>query len=343
MSGFRYPDLNNGPGITDVILANEGWYNPRPFATADFEMSRGVNALGQLSFDLASADVVGYVGQFDRLRGKQVRWTHPTLGPWIGRIIAARPDPDSDVIDCTANGFLWNAKYRVAPKLNRLLSGPPGALIKQTFKAVAREEPLPIKGVDADEVGDPITFELRGQSLESIVRAIQTRSNQEWYLDPTDQRLKWRVRIGVDRRHEVQLVDGVHLADYTPLFTLDGLVNALHARPDDDRYQAARSFWVTRPESIEQYGRMEESVSYTGAVTRANVQAIARADLQRRSRRGRTITMQVVDVDNVFSLFGPGDTVTAVLSRMNVTYAVRVMVQSWRASTGVLTCTGMVV
>lgn len=340
--GFLYPNLANGPGECDVILCNAGWADPRIFATSDLSMSRGVNEHGQLSFDLTMTDMVGFVSRPDRLRKKWVRWTHPTLGPWIGRIITAVPDANAGVVDCTAQGMFWVSKRRIAPKTNELITGPPGALIDRTIKLVAREEPLPINGVDADEVGDPVTFELRGQTVDSIMRALQNRSNQEWYVDPSDQRLKWRVVYGADKRHSVQLVDGIHLADYTPYFTLEGVTNALNAQPDDDRYKAAKSFWVERPESIEEYGRLEESTNYPGSVVRSSVQPIARRDLERRSRRGRTITLKVVNEDNVFARFGPGDTVTAVLSRINLTLPVRVMVQSYQASTGILTCTGVV-
>ena len=340
--GFIYPDTQFGPGETDLILSNSGWYNPRIFNAGDLVMSRGINEHGELAFDLAIDDMVGYVARPDRLRRKWVKWTHPDLGPWIGRIVDARPDANNGVIDCKAVGFTWIMRRRVVPKQARLMTGPPGALVTQALKLVSREEPLPIKGVDADEEGSPITYELRGQQLDAVIRALQSRSNQEWYLDPDTQRFTWRTEYGVDRRHEVNLVDGVHISSYTPYFSLEGVTNALHAQPEDDRYAAARSFWVERTESIDEYGRLEESVSYPGSVTRATVQPIARRDLLRRSRRGRTLTIRVVNHDRVFSLFGIGDTVTVTLSRINYVTPFRVLVQSYRHDTRELTCTGIV-
>jgi hypothetical protein len=98
--------------------------------------------------------------------------------------------------------------------------------------------------------------------------------------------LQWRVQYGRDRSGSVQLVDGVHITGYDPTFTLDGLTNALFAMPDDNRYQAARAFWVERSESIDTYGRLEDTQTYVNAVTRSSIGPIARTDLLKRSRLG---------------------------------------------------------
>jgi hypothetical protein len=63
MTGAIAPTNRYGPGETDVVLTNAGGANPRPFATAGLAMNRGVNQHGQLGFDLAYRDTVGYVGQ----------------------------------------------------------------------------------------------------------------------------------------------------------------------------------------------------------------------------------------------------------------------------------------
>jgi hypothetical protein len=117
----------------------------------------------------------------------------------------------------------------------------------------------------------------------------------------------------------------------------------LWAAPADDRYRATRGFWEEHGPSIDEFGRLEEAQTYVGASTRANIRPLSKADLKRRLRRGRTVTFQVVNVDGCFAWFGPGDTIRVVLSRNSVSYDVRVLVQSYRADTGILTCSGYVI
>jgi hypothetical protein len=340
--GYVGPTCERGPGETDIVVTNPGGANPRQFHTWDLAMSRGVNEHGQLGFDLAYRDTIGYVSQSDRLRGKWVRWEHPQLGTWHGMIVDARPSPSLGVIDCTAVGFSWKFRKRITPKLGRTISGPPGAIVAQVLASAARDEALPVAGIDAEEIGDPITFESRSQKIDDVIRVLAYRTGQEWYVDPDTRRLQWRKRYGRDRSGSVQLIDGVHIGDFTPTFSLEGMVNALFAQPADDRYRAARGFWIERSESIDTYGRLEDAQTYPGAVTRSSIGPISREDLRLRSRRGRTLTIPVVNVDNCFSWFGPGDTITVVLSRLSVTYRFRVMVQSYNAATKVLTCSGVI-
>jgi hypothetical protein len=335
-------DHSIGPGLTDIILSNAGGAHPRPFHASDLVMSRKINDHGQLAFDLATRDTIGYVSQADRLQGKWVRWEHPDLGLWRGMIIDVRPDPDNGILDCAAFGFSWKFTKRVTPKIGRMISGPPGAIITQVLMTAAREDPLPIVGIDADEIGDPIEFESRGQMLDDVIRAVASRSGQEWYVDPETRRLQWQEQIGRDRSGTVQLVDGVHIVNYRLQASLEGKSNVLWAAPADDRYRATRGFFVERPESIDAYGRLEEAQTYTGAVTRSSIQPIARADLLRRSRRGRTLTFDAVNIDGCFGWFGVGDTIRVVLSRNSVSYDCRVMVQSYRSDTGVMKVSGYV-
>jgi hypothetical protein len=125
MATLDQPTNRYGPAETDIVLSNQGGASPRPFHASGLAMNRGVNQHGQLGFDLAYRDVVGYVSQPDRLRGKWVSWTHPTLGIWSGMVIDVRPNPDTGIIDCTAFGFSWKLRRRVTPKLMRAISGPP--------------------------------------------------------------------------------------------------------------------------------------------------------------------------------------------------------------------------
>jgi hypothetical protein len=342
MTGVIAPTAKFGPGETDVLLANAGGNNPRPFATGGLAMNRGVNQHGQLGFDLAYRDTIGYVGQPDRLRGKWVSWTHRTLGPWTGMVIDVRPDPDAGIIDCTAFGFSWRFRRRVTPKFSRPIAGPPGSIITSVITSAATDDPLPIEGIDAEEVGDPITYQARGQTIDDVISSVTAQTGQEWYVDPTTRRLQWRAQYGRDRSGSVQLVDGVHITGYDPTFTLDGLTNALFVMPADARYQAARAFWVERPESIDAYGRLEDTQTYVNAVTRSSIGPIARADLLKRSRLGRALQLTVVDTDGCFGWFGPGDTITVLLSRISTTYRMRVMVQSFEADTRTMTISGYV-
>lgn len=337
------PDLSNGPGLTDVILSHPGGADARVFSSSDFAMSRAVNDHGSLAFDLALDDVVAWVSSPDRLRFKWVRWgEHATLGVHTGVIIDVRSDPDLGIVDCTAYGHSWRLKRRITPRRDRVITGPPGAVITSILTSVGADDPLPISGIDADEAGDPITFEARAQNVYDVIRAVQTRSNQEWLVDPETRRLQWRVQIGTDRTGTVQLMDGVHIAGYAPVASGEGMTNALFAQPDDARYRAQRGFWATRDASIDLYGRLEESQTYVGAVTRSSLGPIARADLARRSRRGRTLTLDVADVDGCFGLFGLGDTIRVSLDRIETAYDFRVMAQSWRADTNILSMTGYV-
>jgi len=336
------PDCSVGPGLTDVTLSNPGGSDQHQFPTWDLVMSRGINEHGSLGFDLLVSDMVGYVGQHDRLRGKWVRWTHPTLGLWTGVIVDVRPDADTGIVDCVAQGHTWQFKKRITPKIDRALSGPAGAIVQQVITAVGQEDALPISGVDADESGDPITYEFRAQKLDDVIRAVQSRSDQDWYLDPEANRFQWRSPYGSDRTGEVQLVDGSHLIDYDAAFTLEGVSNVLFAQPTDNRYRATKGYWTVRPDHVDLYGRMEESQTYAGAVTRSSLGPIARADLERLSRRGRSLTVNVLDIDGCFGWFGVGDTIRLLLSRINVAYNFRVLVQSFSADTGLLTMTGVV-
>jgi hypothetical protein len=147
------PTNRYGPGRDRRRAEQSGRGHPRPFHASGLAMNRGVNQHGQLGFDLAYRDTVGYVSQPDRLRGKWVSWTHPTLGLWSGMVIDVRPDPDTGIIDCTAFGFSWKFRRRVTPKLMRAISGPPGAIVSSVLTSVGNDDPLPIAGIDAEESG----------------------------------------------------------------------------------------------------------------------------------------------------------------------------------------------
>lgn len=343
-----YPDTSVGPGAMDLLISRPGWGDVRTISAFDPVMSWEVSGVGTLSADVAVQDAwaIG-ADPLDRLRGMWVRHRHPTWGDWAGVITDAVPGAVDGLVEIGARSWLELAEKLLLPKVHRPPSGAPGAVVGWAVRSMALEGNATFERLTIDELGDDVTLELRGESLADVVTGTASNSGQEW-SDGTpkrmavsgDRELRWSDRIGRDLSREVELVANVHVVDGRAPMSLAPVENALYVTPADERYAAARGFWVLDPDSIALVGRREGSRAYAGAVTRSTLRPIAQSELARSVKRGRTARFDVVDQDGCFGWFDVGDTVRVTLPAADMAIALRMQAASLSPASGILTISG---
>ena len=343
-----YPDTSVGPGIADLLISRPGWGDVRTITAFDPTMSWEVSGVGTLSADVAITDAraIG-ADPLDRLRGMWVRHRHPTWGDWAGVVTDVVPGAVDGLVEIGARSWLDLGEKLLLPKVHRPPSGAPGAVVAWAVRTVADESNSPFERLTTDELGDDITLEIRGQTLADVVTSTASQTGQEW-SDGTPKRmaasinreLRWSDRIGRDLSREVELAAGVHVVDGRLPMSLAPVENALYVTPADERYAAARGFWVLDPASIAAVGRREGSRAYAGAVTRSTLRPIAQSELARSVARGRTARFDVVDEDGCFAWFDIGDTVRVTLPSAAMAISLRVQAASLSPASGILTISG---
>lgn len=343
-----YPDTSTGPGSTDLQIGRPGWGDVDTINCSRVSLSWEVSGVGTLSADVSVRDCwsIG-ADPLIRLRGRWIRYSHPTWGDWGGVVTDVVPGAVDGMVEIGARSWLELGDKLLLPKVSRPPSATPGGVVAWAIRTVADEGNGPFLSTAIDELGDPLTLQIRGQSLAGVVTSTARQSGQEW-SDGTPKRqaqgvereLRWSDRIGRDVRRSVELVAGMHTVDGRVNMSLAPLENALYVTPADERYAASRGFWVIDPESIEDVGRREGVRAFRGAVTRSTLTPLARSELAKSVLRGRTAQLDLVDQDGCFGWFDVGDTVRVTLPTSDMAIALRVKVASLTVPGEVLTISG---
>lgn len=330
----------DGPQVFELQVTRPGDGDPVRLSTAGISVGWQVESQQTFSAEVATDDLIYRFGTID-LRGSWLRWTHPTLGVWGGEINDVGSDSSTQTTELAALDFSALLASRRLAKVYDVTAAPPGGLVRRVVRDAGRDAGSYtwVTAFLIEEMGDPITLELRGGKVDEALRTISTNSGHEWWVDE-DRVLHWYRRRGRDCSGQVQLVEGRHVHNARYSLALGPIVNDLLVIPSDDTYAKTESLVIEDDASIRQVGRRQDQRLYTGLVTESTLRPLGTQDLRKLTKLGDTVTFDVVNVDGCFAWFREGDTINVLMPTINRRLTVRVMVRTYDTDTGVLSVSG---
>lgn len=333
-----------GPGLTEIGLSPIGGRDYRPFNTVSGRFHWEVSNTGTAGVDVATDDLQSYLGlgrSLANLRGRWLAFDDADAGRWGGIVIDVQPRPNDGLTHLGARSWSDVFAVRTVPKLNRMFSATAGAhILRILTDAQNKDDTLWLTDRQADETGESIALQYRGETIQDLMRRLVSRSGQEWWIDE-DRAFAWRARVGVDRTASRQIVENVHFIDFQPVWSLDPIRNDLFVTPADSRYERARGFTVEDVDSIQDVGRRQDRVAYAGAVTKSTILPIAKAALRASKQKGIAYSFTVLNVESCWSWFREGDAIRLIVPSLNMSANVRVMIRTLEADGRFLRCSGV--
>lgn len=331
-----------GPGLGDAVIAKWGDRGRVPLTLSGLAVSWAVNEAGELSGVAALDDVRDIVDNPEDLRGWWVTWEHPTLAPW-GGVITDVTAGSSSAVEVAARGWLALLDKRLTRRRSMAVTAPAGAIVSRLLRDVSTSPPTGLTDVDADEWGSFVTWQDDGGEILDALRQIADASDQDYGVGEDDRVFRWRRQWGADRSGSVQLVQGYHLADWTPAWSLDPIITEVILSNDDTRrFASAPGIAGRDAEAYAAFGPRQQRGTYHGRLQRSGVSAIAAKQSRKLSRLGRLIEFDVVDVDDCWGWFRRGDTITVLIADLDRALVVRCLVISWDQDTNVVRVSGEV-
>lgn len=275
----------------DVItLSRVNWSDPRQVRVSGVACDWSINAPGALHCALpVSAAQLTTFG--DDLKGLWLVYDHATAGRWAGVVVDNQANGDG-TMSLNATSMHWLlAKKRVSRRF-KTGNAPPGALALRIVRDVANERVVWITDIQADEDGELVSYEFRGDDAGQAIATISYDSHQSYTVTVTDDGLlafEWRVDLGSDKTGSVLLRENCELANVVVTESIDSVVNDIRAVSDERDWLTSVSSTQADPNSIDLYGRRQETRAYIGADS-SSLAARARTDLLRDALPVRTVT-----------------------------------------------------
>lgn len=339
----RIPSGASGPARGDVVIARHGDRDRQPLSCGGIIVSSEVNAAGAFSAFARTSDVLDIVANPEDLRGMWLTWPHPTLAGFGGVItdVAVR---SSGVIEIAAGGWLVLLAKHLTRRRDIQISAQAGAIAGRIVRDAGAVSPTGIAGVSADEWGEFVSWRDDGGEVLSAISRIANLSDQDYAVGEEDRIFYWRRQFGTDLSASVQLVQGYHIAEWRPSWSLDPVVTeVVLSSSNRNRFATAPSVAGNDPDAYAAFGPRQMRGTYRGRLPRSVVQGAAQKQAERLSRRGRVIDFDVVDVDGCFGWFRRGDTITIVIADIDRALQVRCLALSWSQDSNVLRVSGELV
>lgn len=339
----QIPRGTTGPAVGDVLIGEHGDRNRYPLQCGGLRVSWEVNAAGEFSGFARLTDVLTLTDAPSNLRGWWLWWEHPYLGPWGGVIqeVAIR---SGNVVEIAARGWLSLLDKRLTRRRDLAILAHAGAIAARLVRDAGAVEPTGITGVSADEWGEFVAWRDSGSDVLNAVSSLALMSNQDYVVGMADRVFYWRRSYGTDRSHNVQLVQGKHIAEWRPMWALAPVVTEVILSPSD-RNRFARPVAVAGrdAEAYAAFGPRQERGAIRGMVARQTVQAVASRQAEHLAARGRVIDLDVPNTDGCWDWFGFGDTITVNLPDIDDALVVRCRVRSWDQQSDVCRVSGEIV
>ena len=327
--------------LSTITLASRGWQDAQSVSVASVSASWGVSEIGRFSAIL-TVEQVRKLG-FTSLLGLWVLWEHPTLGRWGGVVEDRNVDLFRGTIELGGASFATLMRKKRTSRSQRISSAPAGSLWLRAVTDVQTDQDLDIDEANADEGGNLLTWEWRGDDLFQVTDALARAANHEYdvYLND-DLRIvaEFRERVGADKRGYVLLIEGRDVLGGTVAESTYDLINDILAVSGDDDWADADHAIVTNPDSIDLYGRQQATSAYDYATRRASLIPRAQEELVTLSVPSIPVTVRVAASNPQLSLFGVGDTVTLWSATANKHYDYRVLSRAIAADEGEVTLSG---
>lgn len=336
----RIPSGASGPALGDVILARHGDRGRQHLTMGGVAVSWEVNAAGAFSAFAPIDELLEISANPEDLRGWWLMWQHPTLASFGGPVtdVAIR---STGIVEIAATGWLALLAKRLTRRRDQAVSAQAGAIAARIVRDAGAVEPTGIAGVSADEWGDFVAWRDNGGEVISALGSLANLSDQDFAVGEDDRIFYWRRQFGADLSASVQLVQGYHIADWRPSWSLDPVVTeVVLSSSNRNRFATAPSVAGHDADAYGAFGPRQMRGTYRGRLPRAVVQSAAIKQAERLSRLGQLITFDVVDVDGCFGWFRRGDTITVVIADIDRALKVRCLALSWSQDANILRVSG---
>lgn len=334
------PSGASGPALGDVILARHGDRGRTPLFCSGIRVSWGVSVAGEFSAFCRLADALAIEPEPEDLRGRWLTWEHPTLGPWGGRVadVAVR---SSNTLELAGRGWLDLLDKRLTRQRDVAITAHAGAIAARLVRDAGAVHPTGIAGVAFDAWGEFVSWRDDGNEVLAALNRLAALSDQEYGVGEADRVFTWRRRIGRDLRDRVQLVQGAHIAEWRPSWSLSPVVTEVVLAPSDRRrFATAPAVAGHDAEAYARFGPRQVRGTVRGNLARASARAAATKQAEKLATLGRLIELDVVDYDGCWSWFRKGDTITVVLADIDRALAVRVLLMSWDQDSNLVRVSG---
>ena len=332
-------DVTWGPGLADVLISTIGGRNSIPIQAADLGVTWEVNRTSQMSADLPLSTVLENWTDPRSLEGQWISWTGHPAGDWGGVITSASPSRAQGVVTCACSDWSYYLAKRNLQKSVRTISGLPGGVAAALLTQALAIDTLWLNSITTYEEGDFTAVQINGQVLLDAMTRMAFDTDQEFDISASRD-FTWARRLGRDRTNSVQLNEGMEIAESSPVFDIADIVNDLTISPAVSRYQDSNARDVVDSASVIAIGRQQGQITTHDSVRPAAIRAIGAQEVARSAKRGATIALDVVDVNNCFAEFREGDTIRVVIASLGLAEDVRILQRGLVLSQSVLHVTG---
>lgn len=312
-----------------VTISDHGGTNPVILPISNPSASWEVSAIGRFSCHIP-AKRAHALGLGD-LKGKRLRWDHPTMGAWGGRIKRNPTETMAGTMELSADSHHAAMKGVLTPISMDTATGSPGQLALRLLTVSATDRRMPFDSIIASSGGPVLRVDLRGDDLFDVISSLASENDHEFDVTLNDDgTVDWafKRRVGNDLTANVILSEGWNVYGGTIAPTTDSIVNHILAVSDDQDWVTAPKKVVIAPDSITAYERQAETRRYTGMPGRASLNVRANADLTYDSLPAIPATITLRDNHPVLSLIRQGDTVRLWSDRQNAQYFFRIVSRS---------------
>lgn len=263
-----------------VTISKPGWVNPRPVLMSGIVATWVINQAGTFSGLLPTSDALA-LGYTD-LIGSWLYYEHSSGRIWSGVIQDEPSDLSGGTVEIAAATMHALLMTRVAPIIYSPLSGHAGALARRSITDVQTADPLPFRGISADETGPIIEIESRGTTIYDTLTDLAGQSGQEYDITVDRARnidFQWVVRLGEDKTDRVLLAEGYQIVGGRIDRSLPSVTNDIIGVAANDDYARSSTVRLEASASLSRFGRQQSIRRYDGVVSASAIRAKVRNDL----------------------------------------------------------------
>ncbi len=312
-----------------VLITRRGGGDPRLVPCDGASASWEVSAAGVFSAFVSLADLPVGIAPTN-LRGRWLRWEHPTAGAWGG--IVTSVSRDGSAVEIGATGFADLTRGRVVRRSISMQAASPGSTFRRLLSEMAREEPSWLTLVRADEDGAPVAISLAaGEPFDDVIAQIADQSGTEWRVD-ADRNVEYAQEVGRDLTSSVCLYEGVQVAEHRWVDDYWAVQNQLvgfGAEPERERGGGRlEGAVVADAASVARFGPVEGSLTYLDTRSAITIAPRLKRELARTADPPAIVELTILDVGGVFAHFREGDRFRVVLGSAQVAATFRPMVRA---------------
>jgi hypothetical protein len=322
--------------VLQATIAQAGNDSPRRLPLNGVLRSERIDARGEASFEFETA-----VLRRNGLHGCEGYWInhdHGELGPWAGVVQQIRHDLSTGTTEVAAqtNEALLDAKRTL--KTYQVADGDAGGIARKVVIDAARSGSAFIEGFRIAPTG-LVDIDLRSEMVVDAVDELARLADAEWRVT-TDRYFEFAPRLGVDKS-TVVIMEGRDIGAQSEVIRdLTPKVNDLAVMSAVSEYSRRTAVNVTDDASIEEIGQRQGTLVVPYIVKESGLRSVAKKELARRQRLGRSATIEVLNTNRLWAAFGIGDTVRLLVPSCGIDHYFRVLVRSWSSDDDRVLVTG---